>query len=188
MKLNTCKSRLSHENNKIQSAENTYPLFVKKRTRSILEHQTHNGEGQTAAKMHLHHHHNWHGIFSVGLNLEWFFFILEGGCGRLVLDWLINTRLFRSTHTEINACMSLQASVLKLEAGEWNRSRERLCPTERAVPSEHTPSQPCMFNAPPAAAHMHESSPLIKKKTKQKTKEAVQTTVILYLHHQLPNF
>lgn len=44
----------------------------------------------------------------------------EGGRGRFLFspDWLINTRLFRSTRTELNACISLQASVLEIEAGE----------------------------------------------------------------------
>lgn len=35
-------------------------------------------------------------------------------------------------------------------------------------PIEHTPSQPRMFYGPPAAPHMHKTSPLVKKKKKKK--------------------
>ena len=45
----------SHENNKIQSAENTYPFFIEKSTRSIRHMMERH-------KMHLRNHHNWHGI------------------------------------------------------------------------------------------------------------------------------
>lgn len=104
----------------------------------------HDGEGQTAAKTHVHHHQNRHGVFgdgvfwsirvgwwdtlersavrrsrSAGLNLEWFSFILMGARGRLVLDWLINTRLsaaltLKSTH----ACLYRLGSWRSRRVGE----------------------------------------------------------------------
>lgn len=56
---------------------------------------------------------------------------------------------YSCTHNKINACMSLQASVLEAEAGDGNRNRKPLLPLDRMGNKKHT----ITHNSHQACAH-----------------------------------
>lgn len=97
----------------------------------------------------------------------------KGGCGSFFPppDWLINSRLLRSTRTELNACISLQASVLKIEAGDETAAGSGCCrqrvrfrsSTRRHNHARSTDHRPCHIST--KVAHSFK-----KKKNKETQK------------------
>lgn len=98
---------------------------------------------------------------------------------------------YSRTHFKINACISLQASVLEAEAGDGNRNRKPLLPPDRMgkknthqyaqfPPSLRSHSHTNIFTCPlrNQPHHIHTKTSQIlafQKKSKNTKHEAVQT-------------
>lgn len=98
-----------------------------------------------------------------------FFFILEGGCGRFRFR-LVNKHAPCPQHSHWNKCMHVFTGFGPEDRGGWMKQQQGVAVPTVRDPIEHTPSQPRMFYGPPAAPHMHKTSPLVKKKEKKENK------------------